>query len=328
MRTARCLVLLLIAGCGGAPPAPSVPAPVAAAPKPAPDLAAAAPLDERAPVVRMLVPGTAPRKRMRYQLVANTIEYIELDMRMTIGTRFDDPTFAERKTNVAIPTLRTTFKTTVTEVTPSGDARLAFEHVSTELLQDVALAPGPRKAVEAALAELAGMRGTSRVSSRGVPSEITFEAPNATANLARVIDSFRDSMRQMYVPLPEDEVGKGAKWEVTARHAINGMMMDSKLVYELTEASSTTLAVRVETELAASPQDIPLAPGTTGRITALSGKGTGTLRQPMTRVVGTGTNAVTTDAELTVNDGKQTLLATMHMDVVIGMRPGKPPGRP
>ena len=118
-----CLLLVLIA-CGGSAPAPATPATPAAPPPVAAPPAAeeTGPLDERAPIVRMLVPGTAPRKRMRYQLVAGTIEYLELDMKMSIDTAFDDPTLGARTTKVAIPTIRTTFKSTVTEVSHTGDA--------------------------------------------------------------------------------------------------------------------------------------------------------------------------------------------------------------
>lgn len=272
----------------------------------------------------MLLPGTSPRHVMRYKLTPQSIEYLELDMRLAIETAFDDPTLGASTSKVETPTMRMTLKSTITEVLPTGDARVALALDSFELLRDVPMLSGPRTMLETSLAQLAGMTGTSRLSPRGVPSEIVFELPNATPQLQTMLDSLRDSMRQMYVPLPEAAVGKGAKWEATARYTINGMMMDSKITYLLTERSPDTLAVTIETQLSAPEQELSLPGGMRGTIKTLSGSGTGKLSQPLTRLVGTGENGVTSDARFSVSDGSKTLDATLKTTVVVGVRPGKP----
>ena len=314
------VVLAIVLGCGSkAPPA----APVVAEPAPAAKAEPGKP-EELAVTVRMLVPGTAPRHLLRYKLTPQSIEYLELDMRLALDTAFDDPALGASASKIEIPTMRMTFKSVITEVLPSGDARIALTLDSFELLRDVPMLSGPRTMLENSFAQLAGMTGTSRLSPRGVPSEIAFDLPNATPQVKQMLESLRDSMRQMYVPLPADPVGKGAKWEVTARYAINGMMMDSKVTYLMTARSPDTLVVAIETQLSAPPQEFPLPGGMTGTITTLTGGGTGTLTQPLTRIVGTGKNAVTSDARFSVNDGSQTLDATMKTTVSVGVRPGKP----
>jgi hypothetical protein len=281
-------------------------------------------LDENAPIVRMLVPGTAPRQLLRYTLTPKSIEYMQFDMRLGIETTFDDPTLGQSSNKVDTPTMRMTIRSTVTELLPDGDARLAYEVVSFELLHDVALPAPQRTALETSLAQLAGMTGSSRLSARGVPSEIAFEIPNATPQLQQMMDSLRDAMRQLYVPLPEAPVGKGAKWEATARYEVSSMMFDSKITYLMTERSAGSLEVQIETALSAQPQSFPVAGGMTGTIKSSAGKGEGTLSQPLTRIVGTGTNSITSDTQFSVDDGTQTLHATMRMTAVVAVRPGKP----
>jgi hypothetical protein len=323
MRTAACLVLTILVACGSTPP-PAAPAP---APAPAAESVRAEPepLDETAPTVRMLVPGTSPRQLLRYAFTASSTEYMQFDMRLGIETTFDDPTLGQTANKVETPTIRMTIQSSVSELLPGGDARVVYEVVGFELLQDVQVPAAQRAALESSLAQVAGMTGSSRLSARGVPSELKFELPNATPQLQQMMDSLRDAMRQMYIPLPKDPVGKGAKWEATARYRVSNMIFDSKIIYLMTERSAGSLEVKIETALSAQPQSFPLAHGMTGTIKSSAGVGTGTLSQPLTRLVGTGTNNITSDTQFSVDDGSKTLHATMHMTATVAVRPGKPP---
>ncbi|HEY5934548.1 MAG TPA: hypothetical protein VIU61_07935, partial [Kofleriaceae bacterium] len=134
------IILGILVGCGSKPPpaapvAERAPAPVAKGEPGMPD--------DLAVSVRMLVPGTAPRHLLRYKLAPQSIEYLQLDMRLALDTAFDDPKLGASSSKVETPTMRMTFKSVITEVLPAGDARIALTLDSFELLRDVPMLSGP-----------------------------------------------------------------------------------------------------------------------------------------------------------------------------------------
>jgi hypothetical protein len=175
---------------------------------------------------------------------------------------------------------------------------------------------------------LVGMHGKARFSTRGVVSETELTLlPGAPAALDQQVDSTREWIRQIYTPFPEEEVGKGATWEVTARVPISGAMMDSTMVFTLVKVDSSSAQTSVETSLSALPnQPMPLPtlpPGATATLGSLTGSGAGKTSPSFSRLVGTSTNKMSMDLAMDIAMQSEKLTAKMHTEMIVSMRPGK-----
>lgn len=333
---ALCFALL---ACGGpvpgpaTPPEPSAkpaeppPAPTAEAPKDPPkkeEPPAPKALEAIAPSVKVLEAGAAPKKALRYKFKAGTVEYLEMDMKMAMAMAMGGKSAPKTE----LPTIRTVMKVEGKEVTPEGDLRCTFYADRVEVLKDAQVPPKLRTELEKEIAGLVGMKGKSRISNRGVASETEFELPpNAPEKLKSQLDSMRDAVRQMYVPFPEEEVGKGAKWEVTSRVPLSGAMMDTKMLYTLTKVDDATANADVETNISA-PANQPmqvgqLPPGATATLDSLSGKGTGKVSPSFVHLASNGQNKISMETSFSVNMGNEKVQMKMQSDVAITSRPGK-----
>jgi hypothetical protein len=298
------------------------PAKVDAAPAPKP-------LEAMLPTVKVLEAGTAPKKALRYKFKAGTTEYVEMDMKMSMAMSMG----GRGAPKVDLPTVRTTMRIDAKELTPEGDLRCTFNADKVEVLKDVQVDPKMRGTLEKDLAGLVGMHGKARISTRGVASETELElSPGAPPSLRGQLDTMRDAIRNMYVPFPEEEVGKGAKWEVTSRVPLSGAMMDTKMLYTLTKLEAESAQTDVEVALSAPPnqamQIAALPPNASATLDSLSGKGSGKVSPSFVRLVGTGTNKLAMEAAFGVAMQGEKVQMKMQSDVVVALRPAKAPGPP
>jgi hypothetical protein len=343
------LCLSLVAACGGGPTTPTTPAtptdatsasssaakseappkPTAEAPKEEPKAKEPEPpkaLEPVPPTVKVLDAGAAPKRALRYKFKAGVTEYVDMDMKMSMSLAMG----GKQAPKTDLPTVRTTMKIEGKEVTPEGDLRCTFSAEKVDVLKDVQIDPKMRQNLEHELSGLVGMHGKARISTRGVASETEFELPpQANARLKSQMDSMRDAIRQMYVPFPEEEVGKGAKWEVTSRVPLSGAMMDTKMLYNLIKADGDVVNADVETTLSAPPnqpmQVGALPPGATAMLESLSGKGSGKVAPSLVRLAGSGTNKISMESTFSVAMQGEKMQMKMQSDVAVSSKPGKAP---
>lgn len=233
-----------------------------------------------------------------------------------------------------LPTLRTVLRLDATDVTAEGDLRAAFEAERVEVLKDMKLDAKMRTLLEKELLGLVGMRGKARVSPRGIVSESDFELPpNASPSMRTQMDSLRDAIRQMYFPLPEEEIGKGGKWEVTSRVPAGGAFLDSRATYTVTALDADSFQVNVNVALVAppnqkmSPKGMP--PDTTATLDSMTGTSSGKATCPLTRLIGTAAVQAATETVMTVTSETTGEKAQIYvvMDLTVAVRPTKAPAK-
>jgi len=286
-------------------------------------------LVEIPPSVRLLDPGAAPRQTLRYQLRPGAAEYVELDMKMTIAMAMKDTMMGAMSRTTEMPTIRTALRLAVVDLASDGEARIVFDLDNVDVLSDVAIEPAVRTALETELAGMVGMRGSSRMSTRGAQSEIVFELPNASPSMKNHLDGMRDSIRHMYVLFPEEPVGPGARWETTSRFpTTGGMLWDRKASCTLVRLTGTTTEIDVQLELSAPRQAMQLPPGSTGVLESLDGKGGGKVSIPLRQLATTGNMKLATDAAFTVTTKASSVSMTMKVTADLSTRQGKPARRP
>jgi hypothetical protein len=344
MRSLGPVLVLVLLACGGpskprsTSPAARAPATSARAgdtkdpPPPPPDGGAPAEetfpaLAEIPPSVRILDPGTAPRQKLRYKLRPGLSERLELSTRTTLGMSILSPDLSSpiMQSTTDTPTVRMTMRTTVSELTPDGTALVTYDLEDTAIQQDGKLEPNAQRVFETEIGGLAGMRGSARMSPRGEQAEVVFEMPNASPSMSRHMDNMRDSLRYMYLLLPDGEVGAGAKWEETSRIPINGVLTDRRSIYTLHRLTASTADVEVEVDVSAPRQPLKVPGGSTATLDSLTGKGSGKLALPLKQLVPTGSVSVTIEMAMTIVTGGTKTRATVKAAVTSSTRPGKPP---
>ncbi|WP_146647396.1 hypothetical protein [Labilithrix luteola] len=341
LRTRSLPVLLLaLVACGGAAPEPASPenasakeakaAPATTEPaKPAepakPTPAETPELKPSPPTVHVVSNGTAPRKQLRYVFKAGANELLEMNLKMSLGMGMGGDRMGRE---IKMPTARMVMKIEIAEVLPDGNAKLGAKAERIELLRDVPLDEGPRTQLEQSLASLVGMKAHATVSTRGVTSDMEFELPpNADEKAKANLESMRDTLRELYVPLPEEEVGANAKWDVDARMPISGAMVDVKRTYSVKElkadAVKTDITVAMSAPAKQPMRSIPLPPGMTALLDSLKGEGTGKATTPFARLVGESNMQVTLDMAIDAGNETDRQKLVMHNVTEVTIKPSK-----
>jgi hypothetical protein len=128
-----------------------------------------------------------------------------------------------------------------------------------------------------------GVRGQYTVDSVGMIADLEIPAPSgadpqtrqAVGNLARFL------LPVLAVPLPEDEVGKGAQWSVHETIHDGPVALATRSIYELTKLDGSTVGVSLTFEEAAKESD----PASPMKLLALTGAGSGSARFDLGKIV-------------------------------------------
>lgn len=331
-------IVLLLFACGGQAPSPARPAPApvasseadpiptaaatasqtpAAEPPPAP---APGPAPWTPPTTKLLEAGSAPRRALRYKIKPGAIEWMELDMQIDLTVTAN----GRAQPQSSMPTQRALWKLEAKDVSADGDVRVALSVESVELLQDRPV-PDPKKAPpETEMAAARGVRGTARVSSRGIPSDVAFDGVAETAEPNSVLEMARD----FYVPFPAEEIGKGGKWEVLLHQRVMGGVTETRVVYTVTKIDAAGVQADVVATMSAEPHQplrVPNLPGTKATLDSVSGTFKGTANIPFARLVGNTATRGPTVFAFTTTSPRGPLTLEMASTIGVATRAAKAP---
>jgi hypothetical protein len=336
-----------VAGCGGAPATPAGAASSGAAPAPsvpvgevskadatpdggdgakvAPAAVAAAPPADAAPTTRVLEAGKAPRRALRYTFPSKP-EWLEMDLKMSMSIGMNGPPGAP----VDIPTVRMWTRIDPKERTPEGDLRCAFVTERVQVLDDVKIPAEMRAKLDKEMGGLVGLSGSSRISTRGIATEVDFTVPpTASESVKKSMDSLRDAIRQMYVPLPQEEVGVGARWVVTMKLPVSGASMEVEATYTLKELRADGMRADVAMRITAPSRQLMKLPalpqGATALLDSLSGEGLGKVSPSFTRLAGEGSARMTMETTIEISAAGDHLRMAMTTETAVTSRPSKGP---
>jgi hypothetical protein len=179
-------------------------------PKPPPGLEAPIDLDSP-PTVELVDAGKAPRKALRATFEAGAKQSLRVESDWTLETVYGPMI----RTKAVMPSLVYELETEVKEASDEG-ARFAFrvEKVTPKSREEVK--PGQVEAAKKVGESLKGATGSFSISPRGMVEALTIDAPSDASLLASdMTDQIKAAIRLSSLPLPEEPVGKGAKWTAT-----------------------------------------------------------------------------------------------------------------
>jgi hypothetical protein len=271
----------LAAACGSAPPRPPAPPPLVDDPADEVTLSANAPALLTAEVA-LVDPGPPPRMTLRYQPQAGVKQaaVVELVTGLVLSVGEMSPP------EVRTPVLRLTLELEARGVDAREGMTLEGKLVKVEARAGSA-PPAVVKALGAEVDRLAGTPFSARVSRRGLLEHLTFPAPTGE-QVAATASWIREALQQLLPPLPAQAVGAGARWQARRRAQVGPATADQSALYTLTELAGPThvrLAVKLTfTAGQQTPTVAGLPPGSTFKLSSLTGTGTGTVDLDLQRL--------------------------------------------
>jgi hypothetical protein len=127
-----------------------------------------------------------------------------------------------------------------------------------------------------AVAPLSAVKGEFEVDDRGITRRADVDMPrDASARLLAMLGNIRTSL--ITVPLPEQEIGVGARWKVQRLNQVGRITTTQTMTYSLLERKGQLLRLGVTLQQSAAPQEVPFGDDATLQIEAYEVSGTGSM---------------------------------------------------
>jgi hypothetical protein len=174
------------------------------------------------------------------------------------------------------------------------------------------------------LSSLIGATGVVAIDERGLERERSLGLPEGlSGELAQFMRSTELALGELALPLPDEPVGVGAKWQVEQTITVDGVHVQQKTHYELLAADGPRLQLRSQIVQSAEAQEASL-PGLPSRVSAemlsLRGAGSGQVEVDLRRLVPTSASAeVEASISFAIQQGQSqrvmSLTSTSGLDV-------------
>jgi len=171
-------------------------------------------------------------------------------------------------------------------------------------------------AMRTALAGMGRMSGSIVVDDRGVLHESDFDFSDASPELQQQLQSVNESMQQSSIPLPEEPVGIGARWQVGMSVESGGISIAQTANYRLLSRDDESANFEVSIAQTAPRQQIEdptIPPGMTTYIDELTSEGAGAMTIRFADYVPTSTLAMTTQMKMSMQQGDTDPVPLMEM---------------
>jgi hypothetical protein len=221
--------------------------------------AATAAVPTSARQVKLLEAGAEPRTALRLHPAPDDKQTLTMTLKMAQGN------------------MKLTLDSTVKQVADNGSITYLLVVSDLDMSEKPGMAPGAAETVKGMLSAVKGMSGTGTVSSQGVSMGFKMQAASGTNPMLNLLaDQMQGLLSELVLPLPEEAVGVGAKWQVKAPIKSQGITIDQTVTYELASLEGERLTLKDTTIQNAANQKIqnPVMPAIKIDLTKLTGKGT------------------------------------------------------
>jgi len=164
---------------------------------------------------------------------------------------------------------------------------------------------GMRKGLDS----LVGAAAVVSIDERGFQHELSLGLPGGLGpELTQFMEAARIALGDLALPLPDEAIGVGAKWQVERTLDQGGVAVKEKTYYELIAAEGTRVQVRTRTVQSAEGQRAALAglpPGVSAEVLSLRGAGAGEVEIDLRRLVPTSAREeIETDVSFAIVQGE------------------------
>ncbi len=265
--------------------------------------------------VKLLDPGAQPRTALRYKFQANRTEKLVMEMSMAMAMEIGD----QKRPETQVPATRMTMTIDSKEVSPEGDLHYEFKLEQVEVLPNPGVDPTMANAMKQQMSRMLGLSGSATVTSRGFIKDAEIKPPpGIDPQIRQSMDNINQSINQMSAPLPEEPVGRDARWQVTMPMETPAMKFTQIATYTLSEIQGDKVKFDITIKQSAPPQEIDTpgeAPGVKMSLESFNSSGTGTVELQMTNLVPTSNINMTTTNVVSANNQRIKTTARIEMKI-------------
>jgi hypothetical protein len=213
----------------------SGPSPTAAQAPPPPQ----APADAAAAVAetKLLEPGEPPRRALRYAWRVGQREQLSIDLHTSATTE----TTGAAPASVPLPAVHIAVAIDPQTVSPEGDLAYRWAVTGTSVASGPAFPSPMVEGMRAEVSAIEHMKGTAVVTSRGLTKDIAVDLGSVADSGAtgQMVEQLRQTLRDIAAPLPEEEVGRGARWQKISELAAKETRITQTETFTLAETHAT-----------------------------------------------------------------------------------------
>lgn len=276
----------LLGGDGGPPLSPSGKPTVRA-----PVMPGFAPGNPVAPValakIKLLSAGEAPKSKVRYKFKAGQNERVTVDIQLTSTVEGGE------RTDANSPPISLAIDLDAKSVSKDGELSVDFKMAKAELGTDDKATTPVADALRAEVAKLRAVTGGAIITSRGLTKNLRVEG--GQAGTGQLFEQLRVILGSLAVPFPEEDIGKGAKWERSVAVGIRDVKINQTEAFTLDdlEGEKGKVSVVISQTAAAQPFAAP-AEFSRARVDSFLSSGGGPLLFELLRVAPNGTQSSAT----------------------------------
>jgi hypothetical protein len=264
--------------------------------------------------VKLLESGAEPRKVLRLQPKPGDKQTLAITLKTTTNVKMGEM----ENPSMKMPGMTLTLSLTVKEISSDGDISYELKIPDATVAQDPDVVPQLAETLKASLEAIKGLVATGTVSSRGLSKGTEFKlAPDTNPQARQAVEQMKETFSALVIPLPEEAVGAGSKWESRSQLKTQGMNIDQTVTYELVSVDGERLVLKSTTLQSAANQkiDSPAMPGMKIDLKKMEEKGTGKLTLDLTQLLPREGSATShADFNMAMNMGPQTQAMSMRND--------------
>jgi hypothetical protein len=161
--------------------------------------------------MKLLDPGQAPRRKLRYAWRVEQKEQLAMDLRTSASTEVG----GAKQPEIPLPPVHITIGIDPQSLSPEGDLRYAWRVTGATVTADTQSPAQVAEGMRTEVAAVEHLTGSALVTSRGLSREVTVDATTVldAGATGQMVEQVRQTLRDLAAPLPEEDVGRGARWQ-------------------------------------------------------------------------------------------------------------------
>ena len=267
--------------------------------------------------VKLLAPGAEPRKALRLHPKPGDKQVLQMTMKPTMEAKIGEMANPPMKT----PGMKVVLELTVNDISAEGDINYQTVFSEATVTETPDANPQMIESIKSAMSSLKGVSGNGTISNRGFDRGTEFKAPaDANPMVRQALQQMRETSANLAIPLPEEAIGPGAKWEARTQVKSQGVTLDQTATYQLSSLDGERTSIKSSIAQHAVNQKIqnPAMPGMQADLTKMEGTGTGDLSLLLTQILpSSGTINFHSEVNMSVDMGVQKQPMSMKADVLV-----------
>lgn len=239
---------------------------------------------EPEPIVKVLSNGDEPRERVRLSLRVGDVHSAVMETDMQMKMAMD----GEVRPSPPMPAISVNMQIAVQEALPDGRWKYGAEFMSVDVTAKDGTPAEVVTMMRGMISEMAGMKMSAEIDSEGRQRNLEIVSKITNPMLFQLLESMKQSVSQMAIRLPEEEIGMGARWEVDAKVNVGGIAVRQRSTYRLVSREGNTVKLGISTQQSPAEKNAAiknLPEGVSGTLVDIAGNGKGELVYDLSRVL-------------------------------------------